>query len=313
MAITADWTFFPITILESVIGTFTNIFIIFRIFLTYWKHQHVSGCEKIIAALSVSNLGYTYAMFTNILVFTIWPDLLSIAQVYDSLFVFTFFIVITSAWLTASLCFYYYVKINHFSSDLLSRLKPKINSLASWMIVLSVLLSLLCSSLNLLQIIVKEDTQSVISTFGNTSQVSTSLLTSDTKLYIAFVSSFIPFFISVFTTASTAWSLHLHKLKMAKNRTASTNGNVRKYEGAVKIMVCLLAFYALIYVTLCLFYFNVFTIYSRGFWVFLIIICSSSPLQSILLSLSTTMLKRAWMKMLHCNVGSSDEDETRKE
>ncbi|KAM5152734.1 taste receptor type 2 member 39-like [Mantella aurantiaca] len=233
------------------------------------------------------------------------------------IFVAIAFLFTTSMWLTASLCFFYYVKIQTFTSDFLSRLKTKISSLVPWMIFMSVALSCFSSSLTIIQFVVDNtfsESVPVVHSINMSGPYRSSAGVFDENLYTSFICSFIPFLISVVTTASTTFSLHLHRLTMRKNKTpSSSQGRVNTYEDTIRIMIRLLIFYAMTYVVLFLFYFNTFAPYSVGFWVFLVIMCAYSPTQSILLSLATTKLKKAWMKILHLSNESGKEEEHREE
>ncbi|KAM5151653.1 taste receptor type 2 member 39-like [Mantella aurantiaca] len=303
--------------LESLVGLFTNVFIIIGISFRYLKHHDISGNDKIILALSISNVAYICVAFAYISIYQFWPSLFVTPYFVPAIFVSFMFIITSSSWLTASLCFYYYIKINNFSCNFLSRLKVKIGSLVPWMIFTSILLSLFSSSLNIFQFTAnKEHSRNLSAVYSaNTSWPSTtSGKIFQENLYIAYVSHLIPFLISVVTTASTIWSLNLHRLKMKRKKAPSSGSKdrVRTYKGIVQIMIYLLVFYAVFYLVLFLFYFNTFAVGGVFLWIFLLMICSFGPVQSILLTLATTKLKKAWMKIFHCSAGSGEGDENRK-
>lgn len=296
-------------------GILSNFFIIF---LHFFKHREsVSGSDKIIVALSFSNACFASIAFTNIFIFYFWPLMFVTHHLALVMFFIIIFIFTTSSWLTASLCFFYYVKIKTFTSSIMSHLKMKVSSLVPWMIFVSVVLSCFSPSLTIVQLLVDKDPSGEIPAFHSIN-VSQSYTTSSgvfrDTLYSLFICSFIPFLISAVTTASTAFSLLLHRLKLRKKKTpSSSNHHVKKYQYTIRILIRLLIFYAMIYVVLFLFYFNIFAAYSIGFWGFLVIMCSYSLTQSVLLSLATKKLKQAWMKIFHLGTDSRKADESREE
>lgn len=299
-------TFIAILSLETIYGLSTNAFIIF---------YHVHGLDKcvsnkIILALSVSNILYACVSYINILILYFNPMAFLTTSITPTVYVFAMFIITSSSWLTACLCVFYFIKIQTFRSDFLSWMKTKVSSAIPWMILMSELLSVVTSSLNILEFIGNDADPKNISLAQLAMRKASSNGVFPSNLYISFVSSCVPFLLSVVTTAVTVWSLNKHSRKMEKKHTKSSVGpNVKAYENTIRNMIGLLIFYGVFYVTLFLFYFNLFASYSTGFWVFLMVIFLYAPVQSTLLIFSNIKLKEAWMKIFHCNVASAREEE----
>ncbi|XP_069591804.1 taste receptor type 2 member 8-like [Ranitomeya imitator] len=296
--------------LETIYGVSTNAVII--LFLSYY---YARGLDRrvsniIILALSISNVLYACVSYVNILLLYFNPLVFLKTLITPAVYVFATFMITSSSWLTACLCFFYFMKIQTFRSGFLSWIKMKVNIAIPWMILMAELISVVSASLNILEFLEHNESSKNISLVQLAKMKAKSNGIFSNNLYISFVSSCFPFLISVVTTAATVCSLNRHRKKMKKNQTKSSV-NVKAYENTVRNMIRLLVFYGMFYVTLFLFYFNLFVTYTTGFWVFLIIISLYAPVQSTLLIFSNTKLKKAWMKVFYWKVMSTKEEESR--
>ncbi|XP_056392734.1 taste receptor type 2 member 8-like [Hyla sarda] len=306
--------FIVILSLETIYGLSSNFFIIFFIFFFHAKGLDKSVSNKIILALSISNILYTCVSYINILLFYINPIVFLETSITPAVYVFAMFIITSSSWLTACLCVFYFLKINTFRSGFLSQLKMKVSSAIPWMILMSELVSVLTATLNILEFIQKDDPPKNISLVQLAMMKVSSNGVFSSNLYISFVSSCLPFLISVGTTGVTVWSLNKHSKKMEKKHTQSSAGvNMKAYKNTIRNMIRLLIFYGIFYVTLFLFYFNLFSANSTGFWLFLLVTFLYAPVQSTILIFANAKLKKAWMKIFHCNVTSTQEEESNME
>ncbi|KAG8535792.1 hypothetical protein GDO81_027766, partial [Engystomops pustulosus] len=287
--------------LETIYGITTNGFIIFFICFYWVKGQDKSDSNKMILALSISNVLYACVSYVNVLLFYFHPIIYLKTSISPAVFVFAMFIITSSSWLTACLCFFYFMKIQTFRSDVLSRLKTKITSAVPWMMLVSELVSAVTASLNVFEFLQNDGSHKNISVVELAMKKSKSNGIFSNNLYISFISSVLPFLISVVTTGATVWALNKHTKKMEKNHTKSSAAvNVKAYKNTIRNMIRLLIFYAIFYVTLFLFYFNLFTTYSTGFWVFLMEIFLYAPVQSTILILANTKLRKVWRRIFHC-------------
>ncbi|KAM3916059.1 taste receptor type 2 member 8-like [Leptodactylus fuscus] len=297
--------------LETIYGVSTNGFIIFFIHFYYVKGLKISVSNKIILALSISNILYASVSYVNILLLYFSPLVFLQPAITPSVFVFAMYIITSSSWLTACLCVFYFLKIRTFRPGVLSWLKTKVSSAIPWMILMAELVSVVTASLNILEFVERSDSPQNISLRQLAMMKTSSNGIFTNNLYISFIGSCVPFLISVVTTAATVWSLRKHSQKMKKNCTKTSGGfNVKSYENTVRNMTRLLIFYGFFYVTLFVFYFNLFAMLSTGFWIFLMIIFLYAPVQSTLLILANTKLKKTWMKIFHWKVSSTSEEES---
>ncbi|XP_068103365.1 taste receptor type 2 member 8-like [Hyperolius riggenbachi] len=307
---------FALISLESFIGIVTNSFIIFMILFSYFKYHKVSSTDKIIVGLSISNTFFACIAYVDIMIYYFWPVVFVTSNIVPAVFTCIMFNLTTSSWLTASLSFFYFVKIKNYSLSFFSWLRNNINSLVPWMILTSVGLAFLSAFLNIIQFtLMDRDSQNLMTIHvGNTSWSFHSTGVFPENLYISFISCIVPFMISVMATGSATWSLNLHRLKMLrKNTVLSSNGNMQKYSYTIRIMIRLVIFYGFFYTIMFLFYFNIYPLASAGFWAFLVIMCSYSPTQSILLCLATIKLRKACRKIFHCSAESIEESESRED
>ncbi|XP_063789051.1 taste receptor type 2 member 39-like [Pseudophryne corroboree] len=294
--------------LEAIIGITITAFIIVLICFWYFRGQSISPSNKIVMALSISNIIFTVISFTNILILCFRPMAFLNTSNTPSIFSLSMFCITSSSWLTACLCFFYFMKIKNFSSQFLSRLKMNISTAVPWMILVAELVSLFTAAMNMLQFGQSEGYPSTNTSLLLSANMKSSSGTFPGNLYISFLGSFLPFLISVGTISSTVWSLKLHSRRMELNKgTTSGSRNINAYEGPIRIMIHLLFFYGMFYTILFLFYFNIFLSYSLGFWVFLIIMGSYGLNQSILLIFANPKLKEVLMNMLHCRNASAQE------
>ncbi|XP_073416604.1 taste receptor type 2 member 8-like [Dendrobates tinctorius] len=295
--------------LETIYGVSTNAYIILFLSYYYVRRLDRSVSNIIILALSISNVLYASVSYVNILLLYFNPLVFLKTLITPAVYVFATFMITSSSWLTACLCFFYFTKIQTFRSGFLSLIKMKVNIAIPWMILVAELISVVTASLNILEFLEHNESSKNISLVQLAKMKANSNGIFSNNLYISFVSSCFPFLISVVTTTATVCSLDRHSKKMEKNQTKSSV-NVKAYENTIRNMTRLLIFYGMFYVTLFLFYFNLFVTYTTGFWVFLIMIFLYAPVQSTLLIFSNTKLKKAWMKVFYCKVMSTQEEES---
>ncbi|KAM4024047.1 taste receptor type 2 member 8-like [Anomaloglossus baeobatrachus] len=275
--------------LETIYGVSTNAFIISLLSYYYVHGLDRSVSNVIILALSVSNVLYACVSYVNVLLLYCNPLVFLKTLITPSVYVFASFMITSSSWLTACLCFFYFMKIQTFRSGFLSWIKMKVNIAIPWMILMAELLSVVTASLHILEILEHSESPKNILLVQLAKMKASSNGVFPNNLYISFVSSCFPFLISVVTTTATVWSLNKHSKKMEKKQTKSSV-SVKAYENTILNMIRLLIFYGIFYVTLFLFYFNLFASYTTGFWMFLMVIFLYAPVQSTLLIFSNTKL-----------------------
>ncbi|KAG8433582.1 hypothetical protein GDO86_017770 [Hymenochirus boettgeri] len=255
-------------------GMISDFYIIIIFLRDYFKNGFMTTTNKLLVALCASNSFFALVSATNLTISSLWPHIYT--DYYVIFILINMFSKTSSAWITASLCVFYFIKIINFSSGPLAWIKMKINILVPWLIFFSEVLALTCSSLSTLPSVIKE-----------VPLLHSSNSTSGTKLTrfisISFIAFFLPFIAMLLTTFITAVSLYLHIRRMEKNMAAS-NG-LLSHQRVVWGMVRLLLSDAVILVALFFYICHFLAPQSYGFWVVMMILCSFPLLQSALLIL----------------------------
>ncbi|XP_075037016.1 taste receptor type 2 member 39-like [Mixophyes fleayi] len=288
-------TCFIVLILEAITGIFGNIFIISVIFFKNTKWLNKSDCNKILVALAISGGCHDCVLTFNILSGFLFPGIYASLYIAYIVLFLTMFSASSCAWMAATLCFFYFIKITTFSSQIFVWVKKKISKIINWMMVITQMVSILSTSLNILNLLELKDSirnNSII--FSNM----TSEAQDDMQIPIAFFSNCVPMFIMMVTTASTVVSLILHRRQMKKNMGTSVRANTTAYEGVVRIMISFLVFYVIFYVALFIYTFAIFASTNLGNGIMLIIMFSFTPVQCIFLISGTPNLKKAWGHMI---------------
>ncbi|XP_069841135.1 taste receptor type 2 member 39-like [Dendropsophus ebraccatus] len=274
-----------ISLLEAVAGMLSSSFIVFDILRNFSKGQVISTRDKILMALSVSNLAYPIMLFTSIVCDVFSLPLNAYTDVL--LYTLTLYCMSSCSWLMACLCFFYYIKVAHLRSRYLSRLKDHIDVLIPWMIVVVEVISLGGNFMELLL------------------ETVTSTNTTDDELSpggfydVMYLGNFVsyPLMIVTFTCIMASVMMHIHRMR----RNLSTAGtiNLEAHQGVVRTMQYLVAFYIVFFLLLVADY----LINLPGVWrdcTYKIILLTFSPVQSVILIHGNPRLRESWKQMWGC-------------
>ncbi|XP_063789052.1 taste receptor type 2 member 9-like [Pseudophryne corroboree] len=286
--------------LEVITGISGNIFILYVISFQSCKRLDKSACDKIIVALAISSVCHVCILTINIL------SELHIPGIYMSLYVayavtlLTVYSANSCIWLTAVLCFYYFIRITTFSSNIFTWFKTKINKIITWMIFMSQIMSTFSSSLSLIQLV-----QPINSTRNHTAISSnmTSGAQGNKTINIAFLINCFPILIMMVTTSTTVVFLSLHCFRLRRSMGTLVSVNVAAYGGVVRTMISSLVFYGIFYTAMFTYSLGIFKSESLEYWIMSILLFSFTTVQSIFLISGTPKLKNAWEQMLFCVKG----------
>ncbi|KAG8433583.1 hypothetical protein GDO86_017771 [Hymenochirus boettgeri] len=234
--------------LEHIVGSFMNSYVVFVLLLDYFKRRKMSTIDKILVALSISNIYFACIMCVNLLTSTLWVQIYSNLHIKQIIFVLTMDAIVSSTWLTACLCVFYFMKIKTFSSGLLVWMKMKISTIIPWFLLFSEVISLGCSFLTMLPSVIGQrplDNTSFVYSVNKTSEASGA---NYGFMTIAFFSVCVPLLTIIGTTVSTVFSLYLHSRRMEKNMGSSNN--VAAHRSVVWMMTHLLFLYIIIYLVM---------------------------------------------------------------
>ncbi|XP_077306209.1 taste receptor type 2 member 4-like [Lithobates pipiens] len=293
-------SFFRIGVLalEMSTGLLMNAFLIFAVYRDFLKTKTVSNSYKILLGLAISNVCFGILMSLALLDYFcslgIFPTI-NPTYIYLYLLLFT---ITSCGWFSASLGFFYFIKISDFKSRCFSWMKTNISSFVPRMLLVTGTVSLFNSLLSNLLFIFRPTLS------GNTTDYSPSMVSllsrsSTTFVKTAIISTVLPFLVVFTTTLFTVVALKKHRKRM-KNVQTSDSLHMRSYENVVRRMTHCLLFYVIFYVVMIIVYFVVITWVESGFWLLLLLLNSFSPVQSTLLVLANPRLKAAWKEIFLC-------------
>ncbi|XP_077305964.1 taste receptor type 2 member 143-like [Lithobates pipiens] len=230
------------------------------------------------------------SLCVNYLMYVFWPSF-DVTYASNALNYLTIISIISSSWLTAALCFFYFTKILQFQSRFLSWMKMKIDRMIPLLILFVEIFSLLESFM-----------AGYIFSLGfpkNLTIAAADMTSEYQKIRLKFMNlilavTFPPFLIAILTTAASAMSLKLHSHRMKANM-GHTNG--KDYQSAVQTMACLVVLYALLGLVMIIFGQELFADQTWGYWICVMIIFSFPMVQSCLLINGNPKLKEPWRKM----------------
>ncbi|XP_069461365.1 taste receptor type 2 member 40-like [Ambystoma mexicanum] len=267
------------------IGLAGNVHIVVVYLLDWAKRKSLASSEKILCFVGVSNIALAFVLTTDNVFYYTWRGFYSLHSSLVAFFVVQMFLFFCSLWLTAWLCVFYCLKVVNFSHPALLRVKPRISSMVPWLLLVSVVVSLVTSipvGLSLqkeepekLNISVNYGPGSPIGpalsngTWGTNQSVSSNgmkttnntdgAMGSNVKgspiyrfnnlgpLVVSVLECSLPFAMVLLSCLLLIWSLFGHAKKMRKNSTGFQNHHMDCHLGAVRTVTSLLLLYASFY------------------------------------------------------------------
>lgn len=280
-------------------GVLMNAFIIFAVYRDFFKTKTVSSSYKILLCVAISNVCFGILMSLALLDYFCS---LGIFQTINATYIYLYLLLFTMTscgWVSASLGFFYFIKISDFKSGCFSWMKTNIGSIVPRMLLGAVMVSLFNSLLSNVFFIFSPALS------GNTTDSSPSMVSilsqsSTTFVNAAIIATVLPFLVVLTTTSFTVVALKKHRKRM-KNVQTSGSEHARSYENVVLRMTHCLIFYVIFYVVMSIVYFVVIIRGESGFWFLLLLLNSFTPVQSTLLVLANPRLKAAWEEIFSCS------------
>ncbi|XP_069841120.1 taste receptor type 2 member 39-like [Dendropsophus ebraccatus] len=280
---------------ETSVGVLSSVYVIVIILLDFHKKNNMRTGNKIRMALGLSNVCFSVIMFTSVFSHFFWPVTSGTTSSNCILYSFTMYCISTCSWLSASLSFFYFIKIVNMKIRCFVWVKANISPIVSWLLLVTQVVSF-GSFFAVFFLIVPRPTVS-----NSTISSNSAMTVGDLRrqfVYIIIVVTFMPLLTVLFTTITTAVVLKQHRLKMVQN--LGPNIQLETYNSAVFRMLRLLFFFTMFYTVMLIFYFPVFVEMTPGFWVSLIIMSTFTSVQSILIAFGNPNLKRAWKEVTKC-------------
>ncbi|XP_068103351.1 taste receptor type 2 member 39-like [Hyperolius riggenbachi] len=271
----------------------------------------MSSSYKLLVSLGIFNVNYSFMISVGLADYFYDLEIFTRAETAYTYIYLMLFSVSSCAWFTASLSFFYFIKISHFKSVFFAWVKRKISILVPWMLLLDIFVSLCNSFLSSLvvayfQSLSKSSNNSTSLVFTlsqlklvHKSYSSPSVFTAlsqlrSTVLSVLVTDTIIPVLVLVTTTACTIVTLRKHHQGMEAGMITADNDHQKSYEKVVSRMMHSLFSYGMFYFVMLIFSFAIMTQLQDVFWLFLIVVAFFSVLQSVLLIIANPRLKEAW-------------------
>uniref|UniRef100_A0A8C5PPY6 Taste receptor type 2 n=1 Tax=Leptobrachium leishanense TaxID=445787 RepID=A0A8C5PPY6_9ANUR len=287
-----------IIVLEVIVSLFMNGFIVLVIFCNWLKGEITASVNKILVALSISNMCFAAMSLISVLVTVFWRQIQQTDYTNFAFLWVTMLCLTSCSWLTACLCFFFFIKIVNFSSGWLAGLKTRIDSSVHWLILVAEVVVFCSVFIQVLIHVVSlelERIKSVNSSFDASQKASLSYLNS----HVDFMANCVSLLIIFGTTLSTICFLKLHSHRMKRKLGTSSTAPLKTHRRPVIMMISFLLFYAVYYVELFSLSFVHFSRFSIEFWLLLISMFSFTPCQSIILIWFSPKLREAFKTFLY--------------
>ncbi|XP_056392716.1 taste receptor type 2 member 14-like [Hyla sarda] len=288
-------TFLAIFLLETVTGLSSSIFTIISLSLAGFQRTNIVPLNMILMSLNISNVFFTVSNATFLFITILWPYFYSVSFLFYFLFYMATCTTTSSAWLTAILCFFYFMKIIPSRPGVLMDMKNKIGAIV-WKLILMVgIFSLGGSFLSMLISLPKLNERN--STMNDIEILEENIKQQKKLINIIMMLNYLPLITVVVTTVASTWILKVYDGQMKKNSGTLVNTNVKGYRKAVHTMIGFLIFYVLLSITVIIISLDIFVSRSVGFCICSMVLLSFPTGQSTLLIYSNSGLKQILRKL----------------
>nr|DBA18890.1 TPA: hypothetical protein GDO54_014784 [Pyxicephalus adspersus] len=292
--------YFGILVVESIIGIFTNVFIVLVNLRDWLKGQSLNSSDHLVVSLALSNTCFSFANTAIIVCFIYFVEFVFPDYVFYIVYGTMSYTIFSSSWLSSWLCLFFFLKIINFKGGCFGWMKMKVGSLVPWLIFLSQVISCI-SSLPLIWTTTKVYSQNSTSSDlgGNeTSTVTKYKINEFYNIFSIIVNCFVPFLIVMATTGCIIASLSLHTRHMKQNMEDSHGPSLKVHQAAARTMSSLLVIYLIFYVVeLGLGFLPMSSLF---YWICFMLISFFPTLQSIVLITGNSKLRQICSELLNC-------------
>ncbi|XP_073502354.1 taste receptor type 2 member 4-like [Phyllobates terribilis] len=289
---------------EVFVSIIINLYIFFVILCDWKRKKHLKSRDKIQVALNVSGTILTIVTASNFFSDILQTGFFKTWNSKNIANLFSIYYMCSSSWLTAVLCFFYFIKVVHVQQGFVIWVKANIGSIIPWQILVVKLVSLATCSLSLFFYTppqVLPINNSITNPFIHSLEITP---------YNAVVGGYIfglicvPFVLSFIATILTVGFLKLHIKKM-KDTMTSGDINLTLYKSVIHKMVRFLVLYFVFYLAMFFNHYSIFAPYSCGYWIIFILIFLFNPTQAFLHILDNPKLRSSWKEMLACVISAT--------
>ncbi|KAM4707023.1 taste receptor type 2 member 40-like [Discoglossus pictus] len=286
--------------ISTLIGFLTNSFIIVAHGMDRAKSRNINPRELILFTLGLFNIAFQCSMAANDTVLYLWSDLYFSDNVYAIFSVILLFTIFSSFWFTFCLCGFYYIMLVTSEQTFFMRVKQSISGVVPWMLVASVLLSLIIS-VPVAWNITKHNYSIAIDgnvTYNSTVELSTPHMSLRYLLVSSIIGCCVPLVLVAIANILIIKSLCVHAKQLGRNAGGMNVQSVDASVSAARTVTSLLLLYISFYVSQILLIMGVFDVESLWFSVGLVVIYAYSPVQSVILILGSPKLKSTLVRLL---------------
>ncbi|XP_057640862.1 taste receptor type 2 member 125-like [Chionomys nivalis] len=235
-------------IVEFIIGSAANGFIVLVNIIDWVKRRKISSVDQILTALAISRMNMLWFTFFITLISSLYPDLemtVKMIRIKNNIWVIANHF---SIWLATTLSIFYFLKIANFSNYIFLYLKWRFKKVIS----VTLLLSLLFLFVNILAMNIHIDDWTE-KCKRNPSYNSTSKYYTQFYRLIYLINTmftFIPFTVSLIIFTLLIFSLWTHLKNMQHNIKNTRDPSTMAHINALQMMVTFLLFYVFFFMSL---------------------------------------------------------------
>lgn len=292
--------FFAIFVVEIIIGTFTNAFIILVNLRDRLKGQVLNSSDRLVVSLALSNTCFVFANAASVVSYIYFTGVVFLDYVFYTLYYVIMYTLFSSSWLSSWLCLFFFLKIITFKGGFFGWMKVKVESLVPWLIFSSQVISFI-GSLPFIWTTTKVFSSNVTSLdlgANQTFKVIGYKVNDSYTFFSLIVNCFLPFLIVMGTTGRIIASLSLHAQHMKQNMEDSRGASLKVHRAAARTMLSLLVIYLIFYVVEIALGFL--PMDSPMYWICFALILVFPNLQSIILITGNSKLRKVWSDLMSC-------------
>ncbi|XP_027528519.1 taste receptor type 2 member 9-like [Neopelma chrysocephalum] len=283
--------------LETFAGLWINAFMFSVICMSWIKRKTLNSNEKILLVLGCSRFWVLCFSWVYSFLSIIYPDYFFVPPTYTLTVSIQNFFECSNLWVSACLCVFYCIKIANFRNSFFIYLKVKIDRMVPWLLLGSVLFSLVIG------ILVYDFTHKPhcnnSTSEGNFSKVSIRMEEHFLSIFLIYGFEFVTSFTAViFSALLLLFSLWRHKRNMQTN--SMMNLSMDAHIKAMKSILSFFIMYSINFISLIL---NmVYTTEDGSPVIFLIyvLLYTFTVVHSLILIFSNSKLEKSMLRILGC-------------
>ncbi|NWU85967.1 TA2R9 protein, partial [Onychorhynchus coronatus] len=279
---------------EAFAGMWINAFIVSVICVAWVKRKSLNSNEKILLVLGCSRFSFLCISWLYSSLSVIYPNYFYVPPTYTLIVSIQSFFECSNLWLSAFLCVFYCIKIANFRNSFFIYLKVKIDRMVPWLLLGSVLFSLVIGT------VVCDFTNKVhcnnSTSQGNFSNMSIRMEEHFLPLFLIYGFEFVTSFMAVtFSALLLLFSLWRHKHNMQTNSMKDLS-----VDAHIKAMKSILSFFIMYSINFTCLILNMIYVKREETPVFLIFVFlyTFTVVHSLILIFSNPKLRKSMLKIL---------------